>query len=114
STPTTLWRGSNFNDSAFVTSPAPFWYGDVRPGGTQLTDMINSYTCFFLRIPFVVTDVGNISALQTRFYIDDGYVMWINGVEVRRYAVSDPLTISTLAVNQVVDPAVFEDATLPT
>jgi hypothetical protein len=113
SNPTDAWRARTFVDSAFVTSPAPFWYGDARPGGTQLTDMINTYTCFFLRTTFTVTNLTEVGSLQLRFYIDDGYVMWINGVEVKRYGVSDPLTIGTLAVNQSVDPAVFEDATLP-
>jgi hypothetical protein len=112
-TPIDAWRFASFADTAFATSLAPFWYGDVRPGGTQLTDMINTYSCFFLRTTFVVTNLADITSLQMHFYIDDGFVMWINGVEVYRYGVSDPLTIATLAVNQAVDPAVFEDATLP-
>lgn len=36
---TTAWRGVSFDDATFTTAPAPFWYGDVLPGGTQLTDM---------------------------------------------------------------------------
>ena len=50
STPdTTAWRRLDFSDSAFTDAPSPFWYGDVLPGGTQLTDMINQYTCIFMR-----------------------------------------------------------------
>src|SRR5262245_3356478 len=58
-----LWRTSTFDDSTFADAPAPFWYGDVRPGGTQLTDMTSRYTCIFLRRSFVVTNAAEIGAL---------------------------------------------------
>ncbi|MEY2408187.1 MAG: hypothetical protein QOF48_857, partial [Verrucomicrobiota bacterium] len=103
---TAQWRGTNFNDAAFVDSPAPFWYGDVRPGGTPLTDMQNNYTCFFLRRSFVVTNTSEIGALKMDYYIDDGFVMWINGVEIFRenMPAGEP-TRTTLGINQVIDPA---------
>lgn len=112
SSPTTAWRGSNFNDAAFATLPASFYYGDAQPSGTLLTDMMNGYTCFFLRHAFVVTNVAEVTGLQLRSLIDDGYVMWINGVEVHRFGVTDPLLISTFAANQVEDPAQFHDYTI--
>ena len=45
---------ADFIDAAFANAQAPFWYdttGDssTLSGGTQLTDMPNSYSCFFLR-----------------------------------------------------------------
>ncbi len=86
STPNTAeWRNINFNDAAFTPSSAPFWYGDVRPGGTQLTDMQNQYTTIFLRRSFVLTDTTSISALKLSAYCDDGFMVWINGTEVLRY-----------------------------
>ena len=48
STPAEAWRGLAFNDAAFTTAPAPFWYGDVLPGGTEITGMINVYGSIFL------------------------------------------------------------------
>src|SRR5947207_8874014 len=60
---TTAWRSNSFNDAGFSDAPAPFWYGDVRSGGTQLTDMQNNYTCFFLRKSFVVTNVSQVGGL---------------------------------------------------
>jgi hypothetical protein len=115
SSPTTAWRAPSFNDSTWTVAPAPFWYGDSRPGGTQLTDMMNTYSCFFIRTTFVVTNLAEITGIQSRFYIDDGYAMWINGVQVASYGgVAEPLTIATLAANQATDPAVFEEITLPT
>ena len=60
----TAWRGRNFDDAAFTDAPGPFWYGDVLPGGTQITDMQNSYSCLFLRRTFVVTNRAEIGAVR--------------------------------------------------
>src|SRR3954465_15363280 len=49
---TTAWRRLDFDDSAFTVGATPFWYGDVLPGGTQLTDMLNSYSTIFIRRTF--------------------------------------------------------------
>src|SRR5262245_1872383 len=78
----TAWRLRNFDDSAFVPSPSPFWYGDVQPGGTELTDMLNTYTCIFLRRTFVVTNLADFTTLQALSRCDDGYLVWINGTNV--------------------------------
>ena len=104
----TLWRTNDFSDAEFANAPAPFWYGDVRTGGTQLADMLNNYSCLFLRREFVVTNIAQFCALQATYFIDDGIVVWINGIEVLRVNV-DPgaLSYQTLALNQPVDPAVF-------
>src|SRR6185436_17551475 len=61
---TTSWRSNTFNDAGFADAPSPFWYGDVRPGGTELTDMQNFYTCIFLRRTFVVSNVAEIGKLR--------------------------------------------------
>jgi hypothetical protein len=105
---TTAWRVAGFNDAAFANAPAPFWYGDVRPGGTQLTDMLNSYTCIFLRKTFTVNNVSEIGGLRLTYYIDDGFIAWINGQPVFSENVAEPNPLfTTLAANQGVDPAVF-------
>src|SRR5262245_52195489 len=54
STPISAWRQLNFVDTTFTQGSTPFWYGDVFPGGTQLTDMLNQYTTLYLRRTFVV------------------------------------------------------------
>jgi hypothetical protein len=104
----TAWRLGAFNDTAFADAPAPFWYGDARPGGTQLSDMMNSYTCIFLRKTFTVNNVSEIGGLRLTYFIDDGFIAWINGQPVFSENVTEPNpTIATLAANQGVDPAVF-------
>ena len=86
STPdTTAWRQLSYNDSAWTTGQAPFWFGDVRPTGTQITDMQNQYTTIYMRRTFTVNDLEQVSGLRLTYLCDDGFVAWINGVEVHRY-----------------------------
>ncbi len=108
----TVWRGTNFNDAAFADAPAPFWYGDLRTGGTQLLDMQNSYTCIFLRKTVSATNAAQIGGLRLNYFIDDGFIVWVNGTEVYRENVPDAPTIATLATNQVIDPAVLVSVTV--
>src|SRR5262249_47545601 len=93
---------TNFNDAAFTDAMAPFWYdttGDTstRVGGTQLVDMPNNYSCLFLRRTFIVNNAAAVGALKWDAFIDDGYIAWINGVEVFRENVSGDQTRLTLA-----------------
>lgn len=101
----TAWRLAGFPDATFTNAPAPFWYGDVRPGGTQIQGMQNVYSCFFLRQFVSVNDAPAIRRLRLTYYIDDGFILWINGTEVFRENVPGVPTIATLATNQPVDPA---------
>lgn len=102
---TAAWRNAGFNDAAFADAPSPFWYGDVRPGGTQLPDMLNTYTCVFLRKTATVNNAAQIGGLQLTYYIDDGFILWINGVEIYRENITGDPTTATLAANQATDPA---------
>ena len=109
----TAWRGINFNDGAFADSPAPFWYGDTYPGGTQLTDMMGQYTTIFLRRSFVLTDLTGISGLKLSAFCDDGFIVWINGTEVQRYNVpAGALAFSASASGAVAEPPPLTEYTL--
>ncbi|HKX63122.1 MAG TPA: lamin tail domain-containing protein, partial [Verrucomicrobiae bacterium] len=102
----TAWRAAGFNDAGFADAAAPFWYGDIRTGGTELGDMLNGYTCVFLRKTFTVSDLSQIGGLRLSYFIDDGFVVWLNGVELYRENVTDANpTVATLAANQPTDPA---------
>src|SRR5262245_46292254 len=77
STPDTpAWRQLTFDDSAWVPSPSPFWYGDVFPGGTPLNDMMNSYTSIYLRRTVVLNSLADISGLRLGYHCDDGFIIW--------------------------------------
>ena len=108
SSPTSAWRSVEFNDAGFSDSPAPFWYGDSYPGGTQITGMRFSYRSIFLRHSFQIDDVDSVGALRLGALVDDGFIAWINGTEVRRVNVntSNP-TIQTLASGAADEPPAF-------
>jgi hypothetical protein len=115
STPIEAWRGVGFNDADFVTAPAPFWFGDFYPGGTEITNMQNNYFCIFLRKTFVITNAAEIAGLRLGALVDDGFVAWINGAEVQRVNMADPpgspVTVATLAQNAA-EPVPFLTYTL--
>jgi len=116
SAPISAWRAVNFDDTSagFVNAPAPFWYGDAYPGGTQIPDMLNGYASVFLRRTFVIGNAAQVNSLRLRAFIDDGFVAWINGVEVARTNISalEP-TYQTLATNSVTEPVQFTTYNLP-
>jgi hypothetical protein len=106
SSPIEAWRTNGFDDSAFVSAFAPFFYGESYPFGTLLAGP-SEYTSIFLRKTFEITNVSEIAQLRLHFRFDDGFVVWVNGDEVLRVSVpgnpgfpgfpGDPVTYTTLA-----------------
>jgi acid phosphatase type 7 len=91
SIPTNAWRELSFDDASWSNAPAPFFYGDPYSNGvpayTLLSDMRSNYTSIYLRKTFVVPNASGITNLFLRAQIDDGMIVWINGMEVLRYNV---------------------------
>ncbi|MBN1671729.1 MAG: lamin tail domain-containing protein [Kiritimatiellae bacterium] len=77
----TAWRTNGFDHAAWSTGSAPLRYG-MGTGGTVLSDMQNTYSCVFMRKEFSVADVSQITALQLKVMVDDGFIAWINGERV--------------------------------
>lgn len=116
SVPVSGWRQLGFADSEFTPSAAPFWYGDVLEGGTQIQGMQNNYSCLFLRKTFIVADASAVGGLSMTALVDDGFVAWVNGIEVLRVGMpGDPgseVTRNTLA-NNATEPVSFATYALP-
>ncbi len=74
------WMDPGYDDSGWSSGFTPFWYGDGS-GGTELTDMMNSYSTMYLRSEFSVTNAENINEITFTIDFDDGFVLWINGEE---------------------------------
>ncbi|HMJ92332.1 MAG TPA: Ig-like domain-containing protein [Candidatus Acidoferrum sp.] len=94
SNPTNAWRQLLFNDATWTTSLAPFVFGEptftnAAAPGTDLGDMANNaYTSIYLRKEFVVPNASAITNLLLSHRSDDGFIAWLNGVEVLRYNVA--------------------------
>lgn len=97
SAPPANWREMGFDDATWLRGQAPFFYGESIGGGTSLSDMRNRYTTLYLRRQFVATGAAEIDRLAARVRVDDGFIAWINGVEVARFNVSGTPAYNGLA-----------------
>ena len=109
------WRTPEFSDANWPQGPAAFYYGDPFTG-TKITDMRNSYTTLFLRRTFKAGNPNDYRSLTLRAACDDGFIAWINGVEVVRFNVpAGELGFTGTASGAVSpDPAVFDDYLIAT
>ena len=85
SEPVESWRMNGFDDSAWAEGPAPFGYGDP-PFGTDLSEadppMRRNYSTLYLRRTLEIPNPALVVALEASIDFDDGFILWINGVEV--------------------------------
>ena len=82
---TTAWRKTSFVETGWSIGPGPLYYGETYPEGTLIPDMLNSYSSVFMRRKFVIADLSQVGGLKLGARCDDGFIAWINGVEVARY-----------------------------
>lgn len=82
----TAWRQPEFDDGDWATGLAPFGYGSSDPFGTDLSTlnppMRETYTSLFLRSQFELAHKEQVEAFHTLVSYDDGFILWINGVQV--------------------------------
>jgi hypothetical protein len=83
SEPPANWPDLAFDDSSWLSGPSGFGYGD-GDDATVLSDMQGSYASVYLRKKFYVDDPSAIVGLTLTVDYDDGYVAYLNGVEVAR------------------------------
>ena len=98
STPNTAWRGTGFNATSWAKGNSPFRYGDGS-GGTELTDMQNNYTSFYIRKEFTVNNTDDIDELKLTIDYDDAFVLWINGNEIWKRNTPDNYAYNQGAIN---------------
>ncbi len=83
SSPLTAWRELTFDDSGWLVGQTGIGYGD-GDDHTVLGDMQNSYLSVFARTIFTVDDPDAMDELFLKMDFDDGFVAYLNGVEVAR------------------------------
>jgi hypothetical protein len=113
--PPAEWNTLDFDDSGWEEGPSPFGYGDVTTG-TLLTDMQNTYWSVFIRRKFTLSDLASVKALKLSVKYDDGFVAYLNGVELHRKnmpgTVGKPVPFNSPA-SATVDNFVLETAFSP-
>ncbi len=105
---TAAWRYLEFNDAAWQSKAATFYYGESGFAGTLLSDMQNSYPSFFLRKTFTLTNAAaHWENLTIGVACDDGYIAWINGVPVAWQAPPAETNANALASAVATEPVTF-------
>ncbi|MCF8379601.1 MAG: CotH kinase family protein [Bacteroidales bacterium] len=82
------WNGLAFDDSGWYTGPSGCGYGD----GDDNTELPDNTVSVYMRFEFTVHNQSDISQLLLDMDFDDGFVAYINGTEVARENVEDPIT----------------------
>ncbi len=122
SAPVTAWRQLAFDASSWSNAPAPIYYSTATTeppfytggtfNGTRITGMQNSYSTVFLRREFQVSNPTVVPQLDLNAACDDGFIAWVNGVEIVRYNVpSGERAYNTFAGNSISEPAPFNNFT---
>ena len=85
SAPESAWRERGFDDSSWSVGPSGFGYGDLDDN-TVLEDMRDNYKTLAIRKRFVLDEaqLDASSSFFLRMRYDDGFVAFVNGVEVAR------------------------------
>ncbi|MBN1422437.1 MAG: lamin tail domain-containing protein [Planctomycetes bacterium] len=85
SDPASAWRELDFQvDPSWRDGQTSIGFGD-DDDNTVLDDMRGTYSSIFLRHTFQVEDAADFPRMLTlSLFIDDGCIVWINGVEVAR------------------------------
>jgi hypothetical protein len=89
------WFSKEYNDVGWSEGIAPFRYSDGS-GGTVLTDMKGIYSTLYLRKNFNAGNILNLKRMYFEANYDDGFVIWLNGIEIARY--NAPSVLDTNAV----------------
>src|SRR5436190_9793307 len=92
SAPSDAWRRIAFDHSNWSLGPTPIGYGTVAEVGRIVTPLPTSnrggYLSVYLRHSFNVPDPQLISQLKLALIVDDGAIVWLNGVELGRINVT--------------------------
>lgn len=114
SNPISAWRLPGFDTTSWESARAPFHYGETITGGTLLSTMRSNYAGIFLVRTFFVADKSRVGGLILNAASDDGFVAWVNGVEVARLNAPDgPLTFQSVATASAAEPVSLSPFALP-
>lgn len=89
SSPAAAWKeGAKFNDEQWKTGPAAFGYESayLRTILNYGSDASNKIVTTYFRKSITIDDLSNISFFRLSFYLDQGFIVYVNGKEVQRYS----------------------------
>jgi hypothetical protein len=109
------WRTNTFDDTAWLSGPAPLGYGHPPLEKTVISygsNLNSKFVTSYFRKTFAVTNAASYSTLRLRLLRDDGAVLYMNGNEIMRTNMPvGAITYTSLASIRVGDPdeiSIFE------
>jgi hypothetical protein len=87
--PGASWKSTSFNDTGWQSGAGGFGYGDNDDG-----TVISATLSVFIRKKFTITNINQIEKITLHVDHDDGFVAYVNGVEVARNNMGTSTTIA--------------------
>lgn len=114
----TTWRDRIFDDSSWTSGATGVGFDSTGTydGNININvqaAMLNQRASAYVRLPFVVEDVTAFSALKLNMLFEDGFVAYLNGVEVARSNAPTPLTWNAAATASRSAAAALVTTTFP-
>lgn len=82
------WTGAAtnepFNTASWTSGATGVGFGTSDVGLNVQAAMLNNTASAFIRLPFVLNNPTNVSLFTLRMKYNDGFVAWVNGVEIAR------------------------------
>ncbi len=104
--PPAEWNTAGFDDSDWLVGATPIGYSADLVYATVLDDMQNTYLSVYTRTKFTVASPGEIKGLKLSSKYDDGFIAYVNGVEVLRLNMPAGVpTNTTAATDHETNPA---------
>ncbi|MBI9016043.1 MAG: PKD domain-containing protein [Phycisphaerae bacterium] len=82
--PPSDWIDADCEDSQWLCGLAGIGYSNDVSYTTLLDDMYDNYLTVYMRREFSLEDLNLIEAMELGMYYDDGFIAYINGIEVAR------------------------------
>ncbi|MCH2368299.1 MAG: septation ring formation regulator EzrA, partial [Planctomycetes bacterium] len=84
------WNKPDFDDSGWSAGPSGFGYSpednELKTLKTRLDDMpTDEYLSLYIRKSFQFEELVRVQKFRLKLLVDDGFVAYLNGVEVARY-----------------------------
>ena len=98
------WKMADFNDEAWTPAHSAMGWGYSTTVGDEiaadgdLEDVMKGVNAsVFMRMPFQIDDPAQIASMLFRAKVDDGYVVWLNGVQIGAKNDRNPLLFNSRA-----------------
>src|SRR5262249_46729947 len=113
----TAWRLPGYDDGAWPVGRALLYATTNNLPAPKNTPLALGPTTYYFRSSFVWTGVRAVLSMSLRHVVDDGVVIYLNGVEVHRFnlpAAPSVITYASNAVSSILNATLRGPATLGT